>query len=252
MKPRVDVLIKPFCLRFSMHQGAPIYYSTADVNTQLDGLEEMLGIRPGETTLFDSNLGFLPVSSSTLIRGKKTILVDPNAAHVGFYGMLRARLAEFDLQPSDIDLVVNTHCHHDHTASNFVVRDKPLVLGEHELETAHATYWPQYVEANFTGIMSEVQVINEAAGLVALDDGVWALHTKGHTPGSISLLVEAEQGRVAIVGDLTMTRDEYFLRKFSHWYSPEQVAQLNASLDRVVAWQPEWVVPGHDQIFRAV
>ena len=47
-----------------------------------------------------------------------------------------------------------------------------------------------------------------------------------------------------------MTEREYRERTFSHWYSAEQLAQLHASLDRVQAWEPEFVIPGHDRAFR--
>jgi hypothetical protein len=47
-----------------------------------------------------------------------------------------------------------------------------------------------------------------------------------------------------------MTRAEYEERRFSHWYTPEQLEQLNANLDRLGAWGPTLVLPGHDRAFR--
>jgi len=235
MSPSVDIVFKPMCLRFSVHQGAPIYYSCADPYVQLDGIEKMMGVDPQKQLLLDTNLGFLPIAHTVLIRGEKNILVDPNNSHMGFYGMLGGRLRELGLTPDQIDIVVNTHCHHDHSGSNFVVRDKTLVVGQGEVEFAETIYWPQYVEAMFTGI--------------PLDEGVYVVKTPGHTPGSVSVLVETEGERVGILGDTAMTREEYVSRTLSHWYTPEQVKAINESLDKIADWGPTLVIPGHDRAF---
>lgn len=249
MPPKVDIVFKPMCLRFSIYGGAPIYYASADPEAQLDGIEKLMGVNPTKDSLFDSNLGFLPVAHTVLIRGKKNILVDPNNHHMGFYGMLAARLRELGVAPADIDIVVNTHCHHDHSGANFVVRNATLVIGEGELEAALSIYWPQYVEAIFTGIMKEVRYIGLEEGLVPLDDGVYVVKTPGHSPGSLCVLVETEKERVAIVGDTAMTQAEYAQRTLSHWYTAEQVREINHSLDRIAEWGPTLVIPGHDQAF---
>lgn len=229
--------------------GAPIYYSCADPYVQLDGIENMMGIDRQQQLIFDTNLGFLPVAHTVLIRGEKNILVDPNNFHMGAYGMLAGRLKELGVKPDQIDVVVNTHCHHDHSASNFVVRDKILVVGQGELEFAETIYWPEYVEAMFTGIMKEVRTIGLEEGLVPLDKGVYVIKTPGHSPGSICVLVETEDEPIAVVGDTAMTRDEYTRRALSEWYTAEQVKEINESLDKIVEWRPTLVIPAHDQAF---
>jgi N-acyl homoserine lactone hydrolase len=249
MPPRVDIVFKPVCLRFSVYRGRVVYYFCADSYVQLDGIENLMGIDPQKQLIFDTNLGFLPVAHTVLIRAEKNILVDPNNHHMGSYGMLAARLKELGVTPDRIDIVVNTHCHHDHSASNFVVPDKILVVGQGELEFAETIYWPQYVEAMFTGIMKEIRTIGLEEGLVSLDEGVYAIKTPGHSPGSICVLVETEDERIAIVGDTAMTRDEYTKRTLSHWYTQEQVKGINESLDRIAEWGPTLVIPGHDEAF---
>lgn len=122
-------------------------------------------------------------------------------------------------------------------------------MGQGELEFAETVFWLQYVEAMFTGIMKEVRTIGLEEGLVPLEKGVYAVKTPGHTPGSISVLVETEGERVAIVGDTAMTGDEYVNRTLSHWYTPEQVRGINKSLDRITDWSPTLVIPGHDRPF---
>jgi glyoxylase-like metal-dependent hydrolase (beta-lactamase superfamily II) len=249
MSPTVDIVFKPVCLRFSIYQGVVVYHFCADPYVQLDGMENLMGVDPEKQPIFDTNLGFLPVAHTVLVRGEKNILVDPNSSHVASYGMLARRLKELGTTLDEIDIVVNTHCHHDHSAGNRMVRDKILVVGEGELESAEATYGPEYVQAMFTGIMKEVRKIGLEEGLVPLDEGVYAVKTPGHSPGSICVLVEAEDERVAIVGDTVMFRDEYTKRALGHWYTPEQLKGINDSLDRIAAWGPTLVIPGHDEAF---
>ncbi|HLT59325.1 MAG: MBL fold metallo-hydrolase [Limnochordales bacterium] len=244
---KVDVLIQPFCLRFSLHKDEIVYLVASSAEMQLDEMERFMGIDPAKDQLFDSNLGFLPVATTTLIRGEKTILVDPGAHHVGFYGMLKKALQRFDLTFDDVDMVVLTHSHHDHAASMTLLAGKPVVLGEGELEYARAGQSPAEVDARF-GRMGP-QLVVPAGGSLELCPGVVAIHTPGHTPGHISVLVEAGDERVAVTGDLVMVQAEYE-RRWGHWYSPETVAQLNDSLTKVRDWGPTLVLPGHDRAFR--
>lgn len=246
MSSRVDIVFKPMCLRFSVYQGVVIYHVCTDPYVQLDGMENLMGIDPQEQTL-GADLGFLPVAHTVLIRGEKNILVDPNSRHVG--RMLVDRLKELGVTPDQIDIVVNTHFHGDHSGNNSVVRGKILVVGQGELECAEAASWPQYVEAMFTGIMKEVRAIGLEEGPVPLNEGVYVVKTPGHTPGSVCVLVETEDERVAIVGDTVMFREEYTKRALGHWYTPEQVKGINESLDRIAEWGPTLVIPGHDEAF---
>ena len=196
---------------------------------------------------WNSNLGFLPTCNTVLIRGKRNIIVDPNNFHIGFYGTLGQQLRRFDLSAGDIDIVVNTHFHHDHNGSNFLFPGKRLVLGEGEIELAETAYWPGYVRAYTWELTDDIEIVSEGDGKVQLDKGVYTIHTSGHTPGSLSVLVEGGSERVAIIGDLALTAEQYLHRKMSHWYTPADVAELNRSLDKIAAWNPTLVIPGHDK-----
>jgi hypothetical protein len=46
-----------------------------------------------------------------------------------------------------------------------------------------------------------------------------------------------------------MFREEYTKRALGHWYTPEQVKDINESLDRIAEWGPTLVIPGHDEAF---
>lgn len=88
MSNQIDVVIQPVVLRFSLLDDEVVYFFASDTEAVLDRMELMMGINPQEDMLFDSNLGFLPVSTTVLIRGEKNIVVDPGNHHTGFYGQL--------------------------------------------------------------------------------------------------------------------------------------------------------------------
>ena len=70
-------------------------------------------------------------------------------------------------------------------------------------------------------------------------DGI-VVHTPGHTPGSISLLVE---NRIAFVGDLLSN---------TGWPHPQRLyaadwSLVARSLARLQALEPEWIYTGHNR-----
>jgi N-acyl homoserine lactone hydrolase len=243
----VDILVQPFCLRFSLHEQELVYHVAAAPDAQLDGMDRLLGIEPGAKPLYQSNLGFIPVATVVLVRGERTVLVDPGNHHVVFYGSLQLALERLGLGFDDVDLVVGTHLHHDHVSNLLPLRGKDLVLGADEIEFARGLYGEE-VDAKIAmmGSLEEVP----AGGELKLMAGLTAVANPGHTPGHIALIVDTPDERVAIPGDTTMTRAEWEDRSFSHWYTEEQLEQLHASLDRLQAYEPTLVLPAHDRPFR--
>lgn len=245
---QVDVLIQPFCLRFSLHQDEIVYHVAGSADMQLDRMELLMGIDPTQQTLFDANLGFLPVATTVLVRGERTILIDPGNHHVGFYGSLGLALRRFDLTPDAIDLVICTHSHHDHMASAGIFNQATLLLGAGELDFARMVYGAAEVDAR-VGRHPHLQEL-AADRPTEVADGVICIPTPGHTPGHLSVLINTGQDRVVVAGDLAMTRAEYEQGAFSHWYSPAQRDQLRAGVARIAREQPTLVLPGHDRAFR--
>jgi N-acyl homoserine lactone hydrolase len=245
---RVDVLIQPFCLRFSLQGDEIVYHVAGHADAQLDAMERAMGVDVKTQTLFDANLGFLPVSTTVLIRGEKTILVDPGNYHIGFYGPLGRALSQHGLTENDVDIVVATHAHHDHLASLFVFDGKELVIGEGETDFARMVYGAAETDARFARMSSVREVPMD--GAIDLMPGVRVIGTPGHTPGHVSVLVEDGDERIVIAGDAVMTRNEYETGVFSHWYTEEQARLLEAGRQQFFAWQPTMIYPGHDRGFR--
>ncbi len=249
-EPNVTTLIKAITLRFSLWEDNIVYHFAAHPEAALDGMDELLKVEVGKTPIFDCNLGFLPVCNTMLIQGEKNVIVDPGNSHVGFYGTLGRSLAAHGLRPKDIDWVVVTHAHGDHFINTCMFPDSRLVVGEGELEEARATSWPEHIDAYTVNRVRGVETVPMTGDGLELMKGVRVLPTPGHTVGSVSVLVTAGQERTAILGDTAMTKADYVSRALSHWYSPEQREGINRSLDRVRAWGPTTVIPGHAEAFR--
>lgn len=244
----VDVAIQPIVLRFSLIGNEISYHFAAGADSQLDEMEKRFGIDPKRDTVFDSNLGFLPVATTLLIRGEKTIVVDPGNHHTSSYGILPSALHKLGVDTNEVDLVVATHCHHDHMAGVSVFEGAELVVGEGELEFAREIYGNSKTEAMISGAGSTTEV--PLGGSLQLCTGVRAISTPGHTPGSISVLIETDVERYIATGDAAMTRREFETQELGHWYAGAQREQMARSLQAIHDLKPTVVFPGHDRAFR--
>lgn len=193
----------------------------------------------------------LPGSNAFLVRGARTILVDCGGA--ADRDALGAALAREGLAPSDLTLLVLTHAHAT-TAGNawwlqqghgvpvaIHAADAPILATgcdrPHRPVSPLAALQRWLEEPGFEAVVPDV-VLGHSTPLWRHGVGVTAVHTPGHTIGSVSVLCPAGD---AIVGDLvsggwmggrlrahTPTR---------HWFAecPERVARSLALLERLGA-----------------
>jgi len=131
------------------------------------------------------------------------------------------------LQPKDLDVVVNTHLHVDHCGCNDLFENARVYA--HELEEPP---------------VGDVRI----SGAITLFPGVEIIPTPGHTRGSISVLVSADQ-KFAICGDAIPTRANH------ETHVPPFVAFDKGlalkSMDVLLEWA-DMVIPGHDEPFPVV
>ena len=163
-------------------------------------------------------------SSVTLIdSGKKLIVVDTGL--LGEDGVLIDALAARGLSPTDIDFVVNTHLHLDHCGCNLLFRKSLFYADKKENPPVH---------------------FRHTEGGAELIPGVKFLSTPGHTEGSVSVVVEANGKRYAIVGDAIPTVENYETMTPPAINIDERLAK--ESMKRILK-AADYVIPGHGAMF---
>ena len=177
-------------------------------------------------------VGMWTFPNSVLLRGERTIIVDPGLPLLQNEPILGA-LAARGITPADVDQVVLTHAHLDHAGG---CADLLLPVAVHERETT-APHW-----ALVRGLL-EMLPLQRLQGLEGeLVPGVeWAL-TPGHCAGHISLRVDTADGPVVLCGDtIGPTRAEFDGMRPSEPGADE----LLASWRRIREWQPARIIAGH-------
>ncbi len=158
---------------------------------------------------------------------------------------MKDALAEHDLAPIDVKIVINTHLHFDHCGQNAVFRHAPFYVQRTELDRARrdekrTSEWFDFAGARFELMDGDAEVA----------PGVRVVATPGHTLGHQSVLVETQEGDQVFIGDAA-----YNARIFeSHEdFDPNQVPGQAAdsgswrrSLERLHSMRPEQVHFCHD------
>ena len=133
-------------------------------------------------------------------------------------------LSANEVDPDQVDIVVNTHLHSDHCANNDLFR--------YAVQMAHEKERP---DRRFVSVTDDHE----------LYPGINLVHTPGHTPGTMSVFVESDR-KYAIVGDAIPT-----FENVRRWVPPGIVSdgdEALRSMKKIVAYA-DVVVPGHDTPF---
>jgi N-acyl homoserine lactone hydrolase len=110
-------------------------------------------------------------------------------------------LAELDMSPADIGLVINTHLHFDHCGQNAVFRHAPCYVQRAELsraqrESPELCDWFGFMDARFELLDGDAEVL----------PGLEVIATPGHTSGHQCVLVRGEAGAFdLLIGDAAYT-----------------------------------------------
>jgi N-acyl homoserine lactone hydrolase len=154
-------------------------------------------------------------------------------------------LAEHDLSPADVRIVINTHLHFDHCGQNAVFKHAPFYVQRSELARARrqeklTSEWFDFAGARFELVDGDAKVA----------EGVRIVATPGHTVGHQSVVVDTPDGGAVMIGDAAYTSDIYRdgdKADLSKW--PGQHANRSAwsaSLRRLHKMHPESVHFCHD------
>jgi len=161
-----------------------------------------------------------------------------------------ARLAASGLAVDDVDLVINSHLHYDHSGGNGQLPNAEVVVQSREWAHARAAADQNlgYLSRDFDlgHRLRQVDGEHDVFG----DGTVVCLPTYGHTPGHQSLRVRTEQG-----GEFILCGDACYLKKsLEDMHTPGVIADKAAALAvfhrfREMQARGSRIMYGHDPEF---
>jgi N-acyl homoserine lactone hydrolase len=157
-------------------------------------------------------------------------------------------LADLDLHPEDIDLVISTHFDVDHAGYHDAFTQAEFIVQREHYKLARSGH------ARFAGARAQwdhpALHYRLVDGDTELLPGLELIETSGHTPGHQSVLVSLPQsGKILLTIDAVMLQ-RLFTPERRAWPADDNEEQLRAStrklLDLVEREQVALVVFGHD------
>ena len=145
---------------------------------------------PGGAALVDTGVG-----------GPENLLNDWRVVNVS----VADALAELDMSPADISLVINTHLHFDHCGQNPVFKHAPFYVQRAELDRARRespdlSSWFDFMGARFELLDGDAEIL----------PGLSVIATPGHTAGHQCVVAAAGDGSLdLLIGDAAYTPREY-------------------------------------------
>ena len=178
--------------------------------------------------------GMIAWPNTVLLTGPETVIVDPGYQTQG--DMLEGALRFRGLGPDDVRTVVMTHLHPDHVTALPQLGSVDLHVHERELSEPYAERLRGARDA------AMVHTLRGDAGEIA--PGLRWIHTPGHTPGHVSVVVDTDEGTAVIAGDTLGPEPSWFATMDLPSDFPEREAHL-AAFARIRAEAPALVIPGH-------
>jgi glyoxylase-like metal-dependent hydrolase (beta-lactamase superfamily II) len=164
----------------------------------------------------DDNILDARSSSTLILAGPWRIVVDTGAEDEA--DEITNRLGEFGLVPEDVEMVVITHDHPDHTGNNRLCAGARILSGKGDDRLGEGDFFAP---------------------------GVWIMETPGHTKDSISVVCESTR-RIVIAGDTIPLMGNYL-----KWVPPRHHVDRDLALRSMarIVEAADVVVPGHDSPF---
>lgn len=203
----------------------------AAIDSSADGFERYKQLQEEGRTV-----GMVAFPNTVLIRGDRDYLVDPGLIMQG--GPVIGALAQLGVEPTEIKDVILTHLHFDHAEGLAAWPQRRTYVHKLETEAPYAQIVTGVTE------LANLEILEGDEG--EIEPGLRWIRTPGHSDGLITLLVDTDDGLVAIASDCVGPLPEYFERmELPEDFGPER-EELLEQWRRIRELKPHMVIPGHN------
>jgi N-acyl homoserine lactone hydrolase len=149
-------------------------------------------------------------------------------------------------KPEEVDMVINTHLHHDHCANNMLFRNARFVIQRKEWRYAFdplpihsGIYMQNYFGKGAVNYFSWEHIEGE----VEVMPGIKVFLTPGHTKGHQSVLVNTDAGPVCVAGDACN-----LVENIEEMIPPAITTSIEEALQSLqeIRMRAQYIIPGHD------
>ena len=181
--------------------------------------------------------GMIAFPNTLLIRmDERDYLVDPGLIMQG--GALLGALSELEVDPHSIKDVILTHMHYDHSQAMAAWPMRKTYVHKIEMEAPYSAIVSGSMEN------ANVELLDGEEG--EIEPGLRWILTPGHCDGLVTLLVDTDDGLVAIASDCVGPLPEYFEEMdLPEDFGPER-EELLKQWKRIRDLDPAIVIPGHN------
>jgi len=195
---------------------------------------------------FRTNLVSLGICTIALIRDRGNILVD--TGHFGNRRQIIEALKRLDLSPPDIDKVILTHSHWDHSLNVELFRNATVFINSKELSYVRSVKGDDWATSISLGMILEKMKTEILEGDKDLSNDVGVIESPGHSHGHQAVFVRTDGGTVLLTGDAMPTLRSY-IRGLPDFIATTE-DEARRSIAKLKAFKPSTYYPGHDRPFR--
>ena len=113
------------------------------------------------------------------------------------------------VKPEEIDSVIYTHLHNDHTGASHLFKDSLHIFQQAEWENLLDPLPSQKIRGDFDPetipVLKKLDCLR-VCGDVEVESGIMGYLTPGHTRGSMSFAIDTEEGVYVVTGDTVILR----------------------------------------------
>ena len=177
-------------------------------------------------------------ANTYLIKGSKTILIDPGHQHL--FENVKDHLSKLTITPHDIDLVILTHGHPDHVEAVRAFTNSRALIALHQVELDFIRRLAPHYGAAMGIKEFEPQILLQEGELQVGNMTFQIIHAPGHSPGSICIYWPQEKALI--------TGDVIFCQGLGRTDLPGGNGQtLKESIKRLARLEVEHLLPGHGE-----